>query len=408
MPHLISFMLLVLAVTASQWNGIPSNLPFDAGLLLIAAFLAGIASRRFDISPIFGFLLVGVIAGHNGLGFVTAQVLSQGELLESLVILIVVTESTTRILGHAPPRKVAILVAIGAGTAICAAAVAGMFLYALPPTRSFALPAALFAATTAPISAEVLARDDSGATGGALALGGMLGMLCIWGVATALVGDATTSETVRTGIMPMVVGITSLVMGIVWGYVMHQLGTAFRTGAGTFTIIAGSFLILPCMGALGLDVLLLGAGMGLFIALLSPEPNSLNSTAYWSVPALFITLGLRISISHIATLGPGGWIRIGIIVIVALAVRTVAFNILPRVCGSVISRRTAYMAALPAGPAAILFLRRFLPGHTPTSEMGPGTVDLYVIFSGAIFVMIVIATISERFTRPRTPASGTD
>ena len=406
MPHLISFLLLVLAVTASQWNGVPSNLPLDAGLLLIAAYLAGVGARRLDISPVLGYLVVGVVAGHTGLGFVSAQILTQGELLEGLIVLIVVAESTQRILGHATPRQVAVLAGIGAGTAVCAAVAAGVLLYALPPTRSFALPGALFAATTAPISAEVLARDDSGAAGGAMALGGMLSMLCIWGVATALVGDAAAWETVRAALMPMVVGITSLVAGTVWGFVMYELGASLRTGSGTFTVISGSFLVLPCMGALGLDLLLLGAGMGCYVALLSPEPRSENSTAYWSIPVLFIVLGLRIPLSHIIMLGPEGWIRIGIVTVTALTFRTIAFDILPRLFGSMASRRTVLMAALPAGPVAILFLRRFLPGHIPSSELGPGAPEIYVIFSGTIFAMIIIAIIAERVTRPRASATG--
>ena len=98
--------------------------------------------------------------------------------------------------------------------------------------------------------------------------------------------------------------------------------------------------------------------------------------------------------------------QIGIVTVIALIVRTIAFDFLPRSFGGTVSRRTVFMAALPAGPVSILFIRRFLPRRFLSSEQASGTPELYVIFSGAIFVMIIIATIAERATRPRTPSTG--
>ena len=205
---------------------------------------------------------------------------------------------------------------------------------------------------------------------------------------------------------PLVEVIYYVVAGLAWGYVMYEPGASPGTGTPTFTVIAGSFLVLPLVGALGLDLVLLGAGIGCYIALFSTDPHTENPAAHWSVPALFILLGLRIPLMHILVLGPEGWILIGIVTVIALAVRVLAFGTLSRAFDRMSSRRDICMAALPAGPIAILFLHRFLPGCAASSGGETVVSGLYTIFSGTIFAMVCVATIAERLTRPRISGDG--
>ncbi len=403
MANLIGILLITAAAVLAGQAGLASNLLLDAGILAFMVYLGGLTMRRLGLSPVFGYLAAGMIMGHQGFGLISEGLLERSAMLEGLVLVALFARAAERVSRKLSPMQLARSMLAGAIAVPAVALVAWLGLSALPLSGSFAIVAALFAATTAPATVEALLACQNGKNGnnsidtGAAGFGGLFAAIVLWGIVTSAAGELEGLAAVRAALTPAAIGFTSLIAGIVWGYVVDStVGTVFGN-RGMIPLLAAVFLPFPILAQLHFDILTAGAGIGMYFGLLSERGPFFDGVADWSVPAAFAFLGLRTPLIRLALMDWTSWFVLGSVVGVLVLARGISYAAAARATGLSTGFRSYLLSVAASGPAAALLIRRFIPGYPLGAEGGPGKTETYVILMGVLVVCVAAGTAVEWF-----------
>ena len=151
----------------------------------------------------------------------------------------------------------------------------------------------------------------------------------MWGIATA-VYIPHVPDRIKIRFMPVVIGVSSVVAGFVWGFIAEKM--IFRPSPKTRNLhsLASMLLLYPLIKIAGFDFIFLAIGFGIYNGLVSERTDDEIDDSSYYLLIVFTLFGTKLSIGDAVLLGKSGWIASVIIAAAIIFVRAALFLILPR------------------------------------------------------------------------------
>jgi len=400
MPNLISLVIVSIIALLTAKSGVGANPLANFGLLVVFAYLFSKMMERLRLPRFIGYVLAGVVAGHGGLGILHEKFPDATSLVESLCLMLIIFHASLTAAYRAKPIMLLRNLVSGALAAL------GTFMLVMGFLAPTSLPLrvkivlGLFGATFSPVmSFANTYRAETRQSLLQTAFGGYTCALVLWGIAVPLLEPAAANN-IRTALMPLVISITSILAGFVWGALSERLmfrDSSDLRGADQFIMM---FLVFPCLGDLGLDFHFVALGAGLYFGLISEKSPE---TAGWSgiIPLVaFGLLGTRLSLSDACLLGGDGWktVIISTAVIIFSRTTTLALSKKLIVPGHGESLR-ALLFLIPYGPLPVLILMRFLPAFRFGTGSGFDRFRVLSLCTTSILLMVFLTALLHAYTR---------
>ncbi len=309
------------------------------GFLLLAAYLAGLASRAVELPRITGFLLLGIAVGPHALGILPQEAVIDFRLINGGALALIALAAGGELRVEAVRRRLSSIVSILAFQIVLVfAAVVGAvywgrhfvpFLHGSPPRAALAVglifglvavaksPATTIAIITEERARGVLTETVLGITVVKDVI--VLVLIALLIPLASVIADPTTPFSFSTFDAVLLSIAASLAMGVAVGWLLTQY--LRRSGANRVLILlVTAFSLVSLSEQLGLEYILIAMAAGFYIQNFSKQgPRFLRALEQNSLPmyALFFAVAgadLRIDVL------PNVWA----IVLLILVLRTVA------------------------------------------------------------------------------------
>ena len=104
MLNIIGFLLILVVTMLRMKSGYASNPLLDMGLLLLTGHILSVLMKYFRLPAVFGYILAGIMAGNNGLGFLSEKFVKDMTFVENISLMLVIS-ITVKHLIHAHTLK---------------------------------------------------------------------------------------------------------------------------------------------------------------------------------------------------------------------------------------------------------------------------------------------------------------
>ncbi|MBT4483912.1 MAG: hypothetical protein HOC71_09570 [Candidatus Latescibacteria bacterium] len=391
MSNIISFLVITAASLIGLRGDYAPNQLLNFGLLVVIAYLLSRMMCFLRLPAVIGYILAGILAGHNGLGLLHEMSVSNMALVEGLCVMIILSDAVRFMFEGASLNGFSKYFLSGMISSIGTLILTIVLLlpFSIPIQMKIAL--GLFAATFSPlICFSYIEHDDLYPSGAQIAFGGFICAILLWGFMAPL-WDQIYPSRIKLAFMPFVISITSILTGFVWVFLFEKLFSQESRSLKHFFPLATMFLIYPLCMEIGLDYLFVAIGAGIYNGLVSEWAKDSSKPAELSVLIVFSFFGTQLSLGEALLLGSTGWgiaalISAGI-VFSKIATIKLSTNILfpqPR-------QHISTVCFIPYGPLALIALRRFLPGFGAGVN---GEFDKFSIFSLCTIIIILTIIVS--------------
>lgn len=405
MYNIISFLVIVVvSLLGIKSNYVPNQL-LDFGLVLLFAYLLSVTAVFLKQPAVFGAVLAGIIAGPGGLGLVTMSFLKDMEFVESIVVMLVLAHISRYAFhtGH-PPKAVIRFLATGALTALVTFMLALGFFAPLSLELEKKVILGLVSATFSPMLLFIgTEKDESPQPLIILALGAFLFSVVLWGVMTAYF-STSGADLIKLALMPIFFAVTSLIAGIVWGFIAEKLLYHHSESLNSLYPLLTIFLAYPLVSEFGFDYLFLAIGIGLYNGTLAERMESLTpGRANLPILLVFALFGIRLSLQDAVLLDSASWSVVAIVATFFIFTRFISTRLTLHLA-SLVKQVPPVIRVVPCGPLTLILFYRFLPGFSAT-EPGKNvlahidslvTTSILVIFGAFFVVSFVYSSVTSR------------
>lgn len=395
MPNIIGFLIVAVAVIAGMKSGMAFNPLLEAGIVAVTGYILSTGANNKHISAIFGFIAAGMLFGSDCLGLVDARFIDTAAVLERLCMMLLTAQTVRYAVSGSSPGMFVRRFGTGAVAALATAVLTAGFIAPLPLPVNIKVASALFAATLSPVTVHSL-RDADPVTGdrAAVASGGFVAAVVLWGVATSFFGPSGTDK-LRIAAMPVILGLTSLAAGFAWEYAGDTVFRYKSTGTDTLQRLTLVFLILPCARIFGLDYIFLAAGMGAYSGMMKERPSEDNRLDLFAGIVVFGMFGLKLPVAKTLLFGAEAWTFVLVLAAAVLFTRTVTISLASRFVARKAERWTNVRFLTISGPCAMILIERFIPGfgieHAGKYDI-PGIIAM---FAAVMSITVAVAAFSQ-------------
>ncbi|MFC1692267.1 cation:proton antiporter [Candidatus Latescibacterota bacterium] len=394
MLNIISFLIFTVAAVVGIKNGYVPNQLFNLGSLIVLAYILSLVMRFLNFPEILAYILAGIAAGPYGLGFISEEFPTGMSLVESIVMMLLVSETVRYMFKNQPLGNFKKFAAIGFLSS------AGILLISIVLLSPFSMPfegkitLGLFAATFSPLVVYGLSnKNELPQPYIQIAFSGYICALLLWGILIIIPGSSS-SHRVRLAIMPAVIGLTSTTAGFVWAYLTDKLAGQSSKKHNIFLQFAILFLIFPLCGELGFDYLFVAMGVGVYNGIISEkEEGNLENIKLFSL-LIFSFFGLKLSIQDTILMSSTGWklalILTSVIVFSRLIILKLFINFISPSDKSVLP----LFYFIPYGPMAFILSFRFIPKFREELQ---GDFSIFHLFSVCTTTIIIIFILTPVF-----------
>ena len=404
MLNIIGFLIIITASLIGIKGDYTPNQLFNAGLLILIAYILSLMNRFFRLPQVFGYIIAGILAGYNGLGLVNKSFMEDISFIEGLFFMILISNAVRYITKEQSPGIFSKYFLTGIFASLGTFILTLVFFAPLSISLETRIIIGLFSATFSPLviftftENNVIAKQHI-----QLSFGGYFFALLLWGILTAFMGSPHTVR-IKLAFMPVVITASSIVAGIVWGYIAEKMLYHESNNLKSIYPLAVIFLSYPLVNELGFDFLFLAFGIGVYNGVFSERKKTIIERSNFSSLIIFVLFGMHLSLEDAILLGNTNWI---------LVVFLISFFILSRIISiklsmHFISRREIQLPSIiyfiPCGPMTLILLHIFMPGFKmPLS----GEIDISKMYSILITSMMLIFIIFTALYSVLRPSNNT-
>lgn len=399
MPNIISLLIIIIALLAGVKSDYVPNPLLSFGLLIVLAYLFANMMRFFRLPGFLGYILAGILAGPNGLGFFHDNFPDSMSLIEGLCIMLIVSNAAGLMLKGKSPALFSRYFFSGVLSSLGTMLLTTGFLAPISIPLQVKIILGLFAATFSPLMTFAYAgHDESPGNLTETAFGGFACAIILWGILTPILGQPLPGR-IKLVFMPAVISVTSLLTGFVWAFITEKLLYRNTPGMRYFFPLAVMFLIYPFCREIGLDYLFVAVGVGVYFGIISEKTERI--TVRTELPALivFCIFGTKLPVIDALLLGNAGWKIATLLTLGIVFSRIITLKLSMRLFTTKTGPPTLKLIHLiPYGPLSVLILMRFLPGF---SSVPGGEFDKFRVLSictTSIILTIILASAIQLIT----------
>ncbi|MCE5249204.1 cation:proton antiporter [bacterium] len=393
MLNILSFLILIIITLIRIHSGYSPNPLLSAGTLALAAYLFSLVMRFLRLPVTVGFILAGLIAGEHGLGFVGKQFTEYMTLIESILVMMVISLAVKHMISHQSPGNIIKNCSMGAVAAVLSCTLATGFVAPSAHPVSVKIIFGLFASLVSPLMVFV-STDKQPRRAQLLqaAFGGFVVSVIAWGVATAFM-NPHNPDRIKMALMPLIIGLTSTVVGFVWAYVSEKLIHTTSRSLQSLYPLTTMLLMYPFIKIAGLDYIFLAVGTGLYEGCFSDREPCLIEKSALPLLFVFVLFGTRLPIDQMYLLGKTGWTLALIFTLFFLFTRITTFFITARIFSFPRPTLREINYCIPLGPLSLFILTRFLPGFNGVLSGEINLATLYTVCTMSMFITIILSTV---------------
>lgn len=399
MPNIISLLIIIIALLAGVKSDYVSNPLLSFGLLIVLAYLFANMMRFFRLPGFTGYILAGILAGPNGLGFFHDNFPDSMSLIEGLCIMLIVSNAAGFMLKGKSPALFSKYFFSGVLSSLGTMLLTIGFLAPVSMPLHVKIILGLFAATFSPLMTfAYTGHDESPGNFTETAFGGFACAIILWGILMPILGQPLPGR-IKLVFMPAVIGVTSLLTGFVWAFITEKLLYRKTPGMRYFFPLVVMFLIYPCCREIGLDYLFVAIGVGVYYGIISEKTE--NITVRTELPALivFCILGTKLPVIDALLLGNAGWKIVTLLTLVIVFSRIITLKLSMRLFTAKTGPPTLELIHLiPYGPLSVLILMRFLPGFSSVPGWEFDKFRVLSICTTSIILTIIFTSVIQLIT----------
>jgi len=242
-----------------------------------------------------------------------------------------------------------------------------------------------------------------------LSFGGYFFAIILWGFLTAFIGSPNTMR-IKLAFMPIVITVSSIIAGIVWGYIAEKMLYRESSNLKSLYPLAVIFLSYPLVNELGFDFLFLAFGIGVYNGIFSEREKTIIERSDFSSLIIFALFGMHLSLEDAILLGSTNWKLVAVLISFFIFSRIISTGLSMHF----ISREKIYLPSIiyfiPCGPMTLILLHIFMPGFKmPLS----GEIDISKMFSilttsmMLIFIIFIILYSALRLSNNKITSPAT-
>ena len=364
MLNMLGFMLVLLMTFTGQKSGISPNPLINIGVVIIYGYCLSLAAQRIKLPGAVGYVVAGILIRHESLGIIPSSFIENTLLIEQLSIMLLVSVMVRSLFYQRDLHSAARSLLRGCLNAVISIIMGGIVSFAITRDIHEALIFGMLSSLAGPLlvygMTQDIGDDDSA---GITATGSFLIAFIAWGLAAGLLHH-TGMVNIRLLIMPFLLGLTSVVTGFVWAFVCERLFIMISRVNHILYPLAVLFLLYPLENTLGLDLIFLAVGVGLYNGLSSERELLYIETSPLTRIIVFVYLGSRIPIDRIVTMSRETWGFILLLFVLLAITRYVSGQISSLILRRPLSLRPRPDSLLLFGPLGMLVLSRFLPAFS--------------------------------------------
>lgn len=399
MPHLISFLIICVGLlTGSLGHYVPNPL-LHLGILVVMAYLFSRTADFLGLPAFLGYILAGMIAGHDGFGFVHEKFLDNMSLIEGLCVMIIVSHIVRFMLkGTLLPRFFKFF-ALGIISSLASMLLTIVFLVPVSIPLQVKIIGGLFASTFSPLLCHFFTEhEESPKPYPAIAFGGFICSLVLWGIMIPF-WDTALPHRLKLALMPIIIGITSISVGFAWGFLSEKL---FYRKSGILKDLfplAVMFLIYPCCGEIGLDYLFVAIGVGVYYGIISEQTETMYKNSELVSLIVFGLFGTRLSLTGAVLLDITNWIFVTLLILCIVLTRIITVKLTMKLLGSESVNSISTIYLIPYGPLAVIIIMRFLPGFSNVLEGDYNRYTVSSIMTTSCILSLIFGIFFNLFTK---------
>ena len=398
-------LLIILSISfVGIKSGYEPNHLFHAGLVILTAYILSLLASYFKLPKVMGYLFAGVIAGYNGLGLVSGTFVENMTFIESLFFMILISSAASHMCKNQPPRLFLKYFLSGAAAAAGTFVLTLGFFAPLPVSAEIRIIMGLFCATCSPLAMFALTeKRDLSAPFVQFSFGGFFFAMLLWSFFTVFKGSPEHAG-LKLAFMPVVITVSSIIAGIVWGFVTEK--TIFHKVNSKRSIfpLAAVFLAYPFIGIFGLDFIFIAFGIGIYNGVFSERKETLIEATDLSALIVFALFGMHLSLEDVYALGNANWRLVAVLVSFFIFSRLISTRITLHFIPREKIPFSSMVYFIPGGPMILILLRIFLPGFD-IPQTGDITVSsLYAILIVSLMISYCAFILLHLILRPAQTA----
>jgi len=398
-PNLIGFLLFISALLVGEMSDAVANpLIHLVFLVLFASFLT-LAMRPLRLPTFIPAVLAGLVVGRGCLDLVHERFHDNMALIDGFFIMLVVAGISSTVTVKTKPVDLVRNILAGLLMSLSACGLSALlFIPTGLPFRStvvFSLVAALFA----PVSVFALTEQLPARDGFTLrAFGAFFGAVVLCGIAVTYIGPGG-EPSIRIALMPLVLGCTSIIAGMAWGFLSDKLLFSGRRESNAFAPFVILFLLYPCCEAVGLDFPFAAAGVGLYFGLLAERSGLIILDS--RIPRLIVFGFFGITLSREDVLVPflTDWKSVLLATGIVIGARYLSSLAVDRIVFRANNQGFARPLSLAwYGPLTVVAVERFVPAISGHEAFMPNGADVSATVSAVLIVSVAVLTVLHPLT----------
>lgn len=361
MPNLIAALVVFLALFTGIKTDFPVNPLLGMGILITIGYLFSLIAKHAGIPRPFGYIFAGLIAGPNGLGFLSGHFTDGMVLIESIAIMLLTIKAAEAAFNHTTIPLMSRHAAIAITSLILVAVLVMGFLSPVGLSLEILIIFSLFSIMLSPLISGISA-DDSPASGSTILMAFFSFTLSvvIWGAALPFLAGQT-HQAAKFMSMPLIIGATSVFAGFAWGFAGEKVFLYTRSTASGFLPLIEVFLLFPLIRIAGFDMPFAAAGIGMYYGLISEKRTSIGTTgAITSEMIVYGLLGIKLPLFTSLLMPLPLWKIASLLSFAVIFSRYAVFKIIPRILGDPATQDLKAVNLIPYGPLSFIILMRFM------------------------------------------------
>ncbi|HDY87485.1 MAG TPA: hypothetical protein ENH82_05125 [bacterium] len=399
MLNFISFLIIIIASVFCIKNNIMLNQLLNIGSLILTAYILSRMTCFFNIPSVVAYIIAGIIVGYHGLGLVSSSFIKEISLIENIILMILISNTVRFILKEQSLKMFSRYFLTGAISSLLIFILTLGFFAPLHIPIQTKIIMCLFSATFSPLMISAFNGNKSVKPYIQLSLGGFFFAVILWGIFTAFTGLAFTGR-IKLAFMPFFLSVTSIVAGLVWGYIAEKMLYNESHKLKSLYPLAVMFLPYPLVNELGFDFIFLAIGIGVYNGIFSEREKSIIEQSDISALLIFGIFGMHLSLDDAILLGNANWSLVAIFVSFFIFSKIICTRLALHFISHEKKQLPSIIHIIPCGPMALIVLRRFIPEFNSQLTGDIEITAMYSILTTSILVIFILFSIHYMLFRP--------
>jgi hypothetical protein len=195
---------------------------------------------------------------------------------------------------------------------------------------------------------------------------------------------------IKTALLPVIIAVSSIVTGIVWGYIAEKMLYHESGNLKSVYPLAVMFLSFPFVNEFGFDFFFIAVGIGVYNGIFSKREKTILELSYFSPLIIFSLFGMHLSMEDVILLDNIHWKLVAVFVSFFIFSRMISTRLSMHFISPGEVRFPSLIYFIPCGPMALILLHTYMQRFTTPVSEEINTSNLYSVLTTSMILLFII------------------